>query len=58
MSASSYRVPYHVGYALALRHAKRDLNRLDHLEDEVWVMLEIMDKTQGAMERWLLGWEG
>jgi hypothetical protein len=50
------RIPYHIGYALALAESERHLARLEDLEDEAAEAVHRLANIQGTMEQWLTAW--
>jgi hypothetical protein len=51
------RLPYHIGYELALKAGEEHLERVEYLEEQAWNAGESLEHVQGNLERWLGSWD-
>ncbi|KAF8809991.1 hypothetical protein BYT27DRAFT_7253963 [Phlegmacium glaucopus] len=51
------RLPYHIGYELALKAGEEQLDRVEYLEEQAWNAGESLEHVQGNLERWLDSWD-
>lgn len=53
---SGSRLPYHIGYELALKAGEEHLERVEYLEEQAWNAGSSLEYAQGNLERWLARW--
>lgn len=53
---ANFRVPYHVGYEVALKAAKERLILLENLEEQAWIAGAPIEQVQSNIERWMTDW--
>jgi len=52
----NFRIPYHIGYEMALKHGKDNLSRLEYWEEQSRKAGTIIEQAERNIESWLANW--
>ena len=54
---NDFRIPYNIGYIIALKAAEENLERLKYLEDQAWFAGIVIEEAEMNIQSLLASWD-